>query len=132
MGDYLLLAMRLFWGWGFVMAGLGKFGDMALVAHFFSEVEIPFPLFSAYLVAIVEVVGGACLITGFVARKAAIPLAIIMVVALLTAHHSETFALFENPQRFISQLPFNYLLTCLIVISFGAGRFSVDNLQTRL
>ncbi len=124
--DYLLLAMRLYWGWHFLVAGVSKFGNIPLVSEFFGSVEIPFPLFSAYLVAFVESVGGVCLLLGLFSRTVAIPLALIMIVALLTAHHSETFAVFQNPQRLINQLPFNYLLACLVVLCFGPGKFSID------
>lgn len=126
--DYLLLAMRLYWGWSFFMAGFGKFGNIQMVEEFFSSLQLPLPLFQAYLVASVELVGGLCLILGIASRVAAIPLAITMIVALLTAHLAETLTVFENPQRFINQLPFNYLLTCLIVLCFGPGKFSLDAL----
>ncbi len=126
--DYLLLAMRLYWGWNFFISGWGKFGKIDLVQDFFGSLHIPFPLFNAYLVASVELVGGLCLIVGFASRWVSIPLAITMIVALFTAHLSESSAVFENPQRLISQLPFNYLLTSLIVLCFGPGKISIDHI----
>lgn len=129
--DYLLLAMRLFWGWRFLISGWEKFGNIPLVTEFFSSIQIPFAWYQAYLVATVETVGGLCLLLGLASRVVAIPLAIIMIVALFSAHLTETLAAFENPQRFIQQLPINFLLTSLIVLSFGPGKFSLDALVNK-
>jgi putative oxidoreductase len=124
--DFLLLALRLYWGWNFLAAGWGKFGNIPMVTDMFSSIQIPLPLFNAYLVASVELIGGFCLLIGLAARLVSIPLAITMIVALFTAHLTETLAGFQNPQRLIVQLPFVYLLTCLIILCFGPGKFSVD------
>ena len=129
--DFLLLILRLYWGWNFLIGGWTKFGNIEMVQDFFGSLNIPFPLFSAYLVAVVELVGGICLILGLFARLASIPLAITMIVALFTAHLSESSQIFENPQRFINQLPFTYLLVSLIILCFGPGRFSIDHFMER-
>lgn len=123
---YLLLAMRLYWGFAFFLAGFGKINNPEPAVDFFTSLNIPFPLYMVQVVAWVEAVGGICLLAGFASRLIAIPLAITMIVALLTAHSEATFALIENPQRFINQMPFNYLLTSLIVLCFGPGKFSLD------
>jgi putative oxidoreductase len=130
--DYLLLAFRLYWGWNFFLAGSTKFGNIHMVTEFFDSVHIPFPLYQAYLVATIETVGGLFLFMGFISRIVSVPLAFIMIVALCTAHLSETSAVFHNPQRLIIQLPFNYLITCLLILGFGPGRFSMDHLIRKL
>lgn len=125
--DYFLLALRLYWGWNFLVGGLSKFDNIPLVSEFFGSIQIPFPLFNAILVASVETIGGFCLLIGLAARFVSIPLAITMIVALFSAHLTETLASIQNPQRLIVQLPFVYLLTCLIILCFGPGKFSVDS-----
>jgi uncharacterized membrane protein YphA (DoxX/SURF4 family) len=51
-----------------------------------------------------------------------------MVVAYLTAHSDSVAHLFTDPENFIRQGPFNYLLACLILFAFGAGALSLDYL----
>lgn len=129
--SYLLLALRLYWGYSFFQAGFGKIKNIAPVVDFFTSLHIPFPEYMAPVVAWVEAVGGICLLAGFASRFVAIPLAVTMIVALFTAHGDATFGALQNPQRFINQMPFNYLLTSLIVLCFGPGKFSVDYILER-
>jgi putative oxidoreductase len=124
--DYLLLIIRLYWGWKFFFAGFHKFGNIQMVAEFFESIMIPFPWQHAYIVATTEMVGGLFLLLGFASRIVAIPLAFIMIVALFTAHLSETLEVFENPQRLFNQLPFQYFMACFLVLCFGPGKFSID------
>ena len=128
---FLLLAMRAYWGYSFYKAGLGKLGNVDPVSEFFGSLQIPFPLLNVYIVGGIECSCGLLLLLGFAARLAAIPLAFITIAALFTAHLSATLGMFENPQRFISQLPFMYLLASLTVLCFGPGAFSVDALIKR-
>lgn len=127
----LLLAIRLYWGYAFLMAGYGKLQNIAPVIKFFTSLNIPYPEISAYLVGVVELVGGLLLILGLWSRIAAFPLAIVMIVALYTAHYDAVQGIVDNPQRFINQLPFNYLMTTLIVLAFGPGVFSIDYIRGR-
>lgn len=130
--NFLLLAIRLFWGYSFFTTGLGKIENIQNVVKFFTSLGIPFPEFNAHLVAWVECVGGACLFFGFASRLVSIPLAFSMIVALFTAHFEITKNLFVDPQKFIQETPFNYLLACLIVFAFGPGKFSIDYLLEKL
>src|SRR3989344_1774008 len=82
----LLLYMRITWGHQFFLAGLAKFSNIDQVAQFFASLHIAAPLFHAYLVAIFETLSGFCIFFGLASRLAAIPMAIIMLTALSTAH----------------------------------------------
>lgn len=124
--SYLLLAMRLFWGLSFMSSGWGKMQKIAEVSSFFHTLNIPFPTENAYVVSYIEFVGGLCLAIGFVSRLVSIPLAVVMLVALFTAHWQAVNTVLQDPQAFIAQSPFTYLLACLIVFAFGPGSFSVD------
>jgi len=132
MGDFcqpfLLLSMRLFWGYQFFQAGYGKLQNMDSVTRYFSSLGIPFPEFAALAAGWVECIGGICLFFGFASRLIVIPLACVMISALLTAHREATLGMFANPQKFINQLPFNYLLTMIVVFCFGPGKISIDAL----
>lgn len=122
----LLLMIRIIWGAQFIFAGLGKFADIPHTASYFASLGIPWPEFNAYLVATVESCGGLLLLLGLIARVAVIPLIINMVVALFTAHIDATKNLFNNFSTFLSQPPILFLYTCLVVLAFGPGRFSLD------
>lgn len=122
----LLLAFRLYWGYSFFKAGLGKLEDIGSIESYLTSLHVPLPYITAHLVAWIECVGGLCLMAGFASRLVVIPLAIVMIGALLTAHAEVTYKIFEDQQDFIRQSPFTYLMTCLIVFAFGPGNISVD------
>lgn len=122
----LLLAIRIYWGGSFLISGWGKLHHMAGVSDYFSSLGIPFPTLNAYLAGCTELIGGFCLLIGLASRLTAIPLIFVMVVALLTAHHAALINAWNDPQNLINQLPFNYLLTALIIFAFGPGKLSVD------
>lgn len=121
----LLLVIRLYWGWSFFQAGWGKFGKMDEVIGFFASMGLP--AFNAYLVAGFEAVGGILLMLGLFSRIIAIPLIVIMIVALCTAHGEATFNLWNDPATFFEQPPFLYLYASLLVMIFGAGKWSLDH-----
>lgn len=126
-----ILIFRLYWGWQFFVSGRGKFGNIEMVSGFFRDLAIPLPLASAYLVATVEMVGGLLLLLGLGSRLAAIPLAVTMVVALLTAHREALLGLVSDPDKFMAQEPYPFLVAVLIVMIFGPGIFSLDCLIRR-
>ena len=144
--SFLLLLMRLYWGFSFFQAGWGKIYQMQPVIKYFGSLGIPFPGYIAPFVAWVECIGGLCLLFGFASRLVAIPLAINMIVAMLTAHQKETFVMLtaafgmitnfqhfmDKMPSFIKLLPFNYLLTSLVVLCFGPGGISVDYLLKKI
>lgn len=124
----LLLACRLFWGWQFWQGGLEKLRHIDDFASFLHSLNFPAPLFNAYLASYTETIGGFCLMIGFASRLVSIPLAITMITAYFTVHTESIKAILSNPDLFVSQAPFNFLLICLFVLAFGPGRFSVDYL----
>lgn len=130
--SFLLLAMRLFWGWQFSSAGRDKLLNISPIIEYFQSLGIPFPTINAYTAASIECFGGLCLLFGFASRLAAIPLMIVMIVAMVTAHHDAFINVFNNPQGLIQQTPFTFFLTALIIFAFGPGTFSLDALVKRL
>jgi hypothetical protein len=51
-----------------------------------------------------------------------------MIVAYFTADFEAVSNIFSDPDKFVKADPFPFLLTALIVLVFGPGRFSVDAL----
>ncbi len=123
-----LFLIRLYWGWGFFQAGWGKFGKMDEVIGFFTTLNIPMPEILAYTVATVETVGGLLLLLGLAARVIAMPLIVIMVTALFTAHAEATYNIFNDAKTFFEQAPVLFLYACLLVLIFGPGKWSLDHM----
>jgi len=126
--SFLLLAMRLYWGYGFFQSGMGKFNNLPKIIEYFSSLNVPFPEANAYIVASFETIGGILLMIGLGSRLICIPLICILCVAYATAHIDALLNIFHDPETFISQSPFNFLVACLVVFCFGPGKFSIDYL----
>ena len=124
----LLLALRLYFGYGFMKAGLGKLQDVPTTAGFFADWGVPLPTLNVYLAGTTECVGGLLLLLGVASRVVTIPLIFTMLVAYATAHADVVHALWSNPNLFVKAPPFLYLLTALLVLCFGPGRISIDGL----
>lgn len=123
-----LLVIRLYWGWQFFQAGKGKLQNIGQVVEFFQSLNIPYPLLGAYAAAVTECVGGLCLLLGFASRLAAIPLTVTMVVAYATAHRAALAGILQDPETFVTQAPFPFLMVSLIILLFGPGLFSIDGI----
>lgn len=124
----LLLLIRLYWGWQFLISGWGKFLNIESTAQFFNSLGIPLSIVSALTVASLEFVGGALLIVGLFSRVAALFLACIMTTAYWTAHHDYFINLFNDFNAFTAQGPFLFLYAALIILAFGPGLFSIDGM----
>ena len=124
----LLLVLRLYWGCSFAQGGWGKLTHLERTAGYFESLGLPMPKLNAIAAASVECFGGALLALGLFARPISIPLIFTMVVAYFTAHTEELHAIFSEPDKFLGADPFLYLLTSVIVLAFGPGKFSLDAL----
>ncbi len=120
-----LLAVRLYWGWQFVQTGWGKLTDIGKVVQFFTDLGIPAPALNAYFVSALEFGGGMLLILGLGSRLIALPLAVDMIVAYITADREALLSIFSNPDKFTAAAPYTFLAASLIVLIFGPGRFSL-------
>ena len=134
-----LLAVRLFWGWQFMLTGWGKFHRMHGVIEFFTNLGIPAPAFNAYFVSGLEFVGGILLILGLFSRWIALPLTFDMIVAYLTADKEAVGALLSflrhpltaDTDKFVNAAPFGFLLASLIILIFGPGKIALDQLLAK-
>lgn len=130
--SFVLLVLRLLIGWQFFLTGKGKLAHFDKTAGFFESLHIPAPRFHAGFVGTVEMVGGLLLFLGLGTRFAAVPLAISMVVAYLTAHvpteDDDLHGLSDAVGFVIDQAPFVFLVVCLVMLAFGPGKVSLDHL----
>lgn len=128
----LLLALRLIFGWGLFQTGKGKLENIDRFIDFLTHLNIPMPVASAYFVASLECVGGLLLLVGLASRLIAIPLTINFIVAYLTADREAVVNFFKDQDAFTNAAPFLYLLVSLIVLAFGPGFFSLDEIIRRM
>jgi putative oxidoreductase len=127
-----LLAIRLYWGWQLFVAGSAHLADVPGMVERFTEWGVPFPVFNVYFSAITELVCGLLLAAGVASRLIAIPLIINFCVAYLTASRDVLLNIFNDPDAFVSDAAFLFLLASLIVFIFGPGAFSVDGILKKL
>lgn len=123
----LLLGMRLYWGWAFVLTGWGKLNNVDRVTEFFASSGVPFPEISVYMAGGVELVGGAMLALGLGGRISGAALFFTMAVAWMTADYHALQAIWSDPNVFVTSTPFLFALASLLVFLLGPGFFSVDN-----
>ena len=91
------------------------------VAAFLGQVGIPAPGPAAVILTAVESLGGLALLLGLFTRWAAIPLAIVMLVAILAVHLKAGFFLPDGYEFALTLLGANVALALL-----GSGEASVD------
>ena len=127
-----LLIIRLYWGWQFFGTGKGKLMNLDKTAGFFASLNIPAPKLNAIMAGSTECIGGLLLLLGLGSRIATVPLIFTMIVAYLTAESDAAHAIFSNPDKFVTATPFLFLLTCVIVLIFGPGCFSLDAVIARM
>lgn len=128
-----LLLIRLAWGFQLAESGWGHLTHLERTVHYFASLGIPMPLESVYVSALTELVGGVCLMLGLCSRLVAIPLLVDFAVAYATAGRGEIVELlhFRNPDDFINDSAFPFLVTSLVILAFGPGRIALDALLFR-
>ncbi|HEX7678006.1 MAG TPA: DoxX family membrane protein, partial [Thermoanaerobaculia bacterium] len=108
------------------LENIGRFID------FLTHLHIPMPAANAYFVASLECAGGLLLLIGLASRLICIPLTVNFIVAYLTADHDAVVNFFKDQDAFTSAAPFLYLLVALLVLAFGPGFFSIDEVISRM
>ena len=126
--SFFLLYMRITWGHQFFLTGIDKLKDIDATVQLFTKLNIPSPVFNVYAVGILEAVGGILLFIGLASRLISIPLIILMVTALSTAHaeYLANFRFIADPHILVIQEPYPFLITAMLVFVFGPGRISLD------
>ena len=128
MSSFLLLIIRLYWGYQFVITGIGKLSHLSSIADYFHSLGIPLPYLNALLAGSTEFLGGSLLFLGLFSRIAAIPLFFTLSVAYLTAGREALSTLITklDPSLFFSDTAFLFIYAVLIVFCFGPGKISFD------
>jgi putative oxidoreductase len=121
---YGLAILRIVLGIAFLVHGWQKWaGGIDGVAGFFGSIGIPAPTLVAYLVAIVETLGGLLLIIGFLTQISGILLAIVMLGAIIFARISGPF-IEGGAITWEKEAVFAAAALCIALA--GAGAWSVE------
>ncbi len=130
---FILLLIRLAWGWELAESGYGHLTHVAETVKNFTDWGIPFPTPNVYLSGSMELVGGVLLMLGLCARLISIPLFFNFCVAYLTASRDTVTHLFsQDPSKFIDDAAFPFLVTSLLILAFGPGKISLDAVLGKL
>jgi putative oxidoreductase len=117
--DLAVLLLRIGVGVIFIVAGWSKLTGIEGTQGFFGSSGIPLPGIMAWVVAIIEFVGGLMVLTGTYIRVPALLLACVMIGALIFVKLDAGFG--------AMRLDIMLLLTSLALFVFNSGKYSVDN-----
>jgi putative oxidoreductase len=129
------LAVRVTVGFVFMSTGWGKLNDLPRIIELFKELMIPLPELMAPFVSAVEFGGGVLLLLGLFTRWAAPPLAIVMIVATLSAKLDQidsADSLFGKADTLLGFEEISYMVMFLWLAVAGPGKVSLDYLLQRL
>jgi putative oxidoreductase len=112
----------------FAGSGWGKLHHLDKITSFFTELGLPAPGFNAVLVSSAELICGVLILVGLLTRLAAIPLIVVMAVAILTAKRSEIGGV-QDLLGFVETL---YIVLLSWLATAGPGPISLDRVAMRL
>jgi len=120
-----LLLLRIGVGLIFVLAGWGKLTGIENVQSFFGNVGIPLAGIMAWVVALVEFVGGLMVLIGYKVKIPSLLLAFIMIVAILTVKLGGDGG-FSG-----MRVDIMLLVTSLALAIQGSGGYSVEGMLNK-
>lgn len=121
------LLARLTVGLIFLQSGWGKLHDLDQVADYFTQLGLPAPGIQATFASVNEFVCGALLLAGLATRYAAVPLIVIMLVALRTALWDQI----DSLGSLFGIAEYLYIALLVGIATYGAGPISLDRLLER-
>ena len=133
--------IRIIIGVGFMVHGWAKWSrGPAAFAELLGQVDVPLPLANAWLVTLLELLGGLAILMGAYVALASIPLILSMLGAMFTVNIKYGFSavntigltpegpLFGPPGYEINLL---YIAGLVALMLGGAGPLSIDSLRRR-
>jgi putative oxidoreductase len=119
------LVLRAGVGMVMVIHGAGKLDDNVgdAWAPFFKSLDIPAPTFMAWVVAIIEVIGGICVLAGLLTRVWALLFAGVMVGAIWLVSYDLGFRSGPDAR---ADLNIALLAGALALVLLGPGRVALD------
>jgi putative oxidoreductase len=118
------LAVRITVGWVFLWSGWGKLQILPRMIENFRGWGIPFPEIVTPFVSGVEFVGGIMLLLGLLTRFAAVPMMIVMLVAIVSAKWGDV----DSLETLLGFEEVSYLVMFAWLGIAGPGPVSLDHL----
>ena len=134
----VLLFLRVTIAWQLAESGYSHLTHVQDMVERFRGWGVPFPLVNVYISGATELIGGTLLILGLGARFISLPLLFNFIVAYLTASRAVVKQVFTGPNHLegydavINDAAFTMIVLSLSMLAFGAGRFSLDYLVSRM
>ena len=122
LADLPPLLFRLILAYGFYEPAMRKISNINAIAEWFAGMNYPLPTLNAYFATFTETSGFILLFLGLGTRIIAIPLSVVMLVAIFTVHLGNGFSAGSNG----FEIPFYYLLMLFSLIISGPGKYSID------
>jgi putative oxidoreductase len=135
------IPLRLIVGFGFMQHGYAKFArgpeDFISVLH---AIGVPFPFLLGWATIIVEFVGGLLILLGAFVTLAAIPMIVVLVVAIISVHLPNGFSSiklqsFDAAGAHFGQPGYEtdllYVAALIALCLGGAGPISIDGFLSR-
>jgi putative oxidoreductase len=124
--DTALLIVRLALGITIALHGANKIkGGLNGVAGWFESMGMKPGKFNAFMAAWTEILGGLAFAAGFVTPLSAASIIALMVVAIVTAHRTKGFFIFNPDQGW--EYCFMLAITAYGIGAIGPGRYSIDH-----
>ena len=120
--NLVFLAVRLILAYGFASPALFKINYLQDTIAWFESISIPLPTLTTYLVSGIETMGMVFLVLGLFTRHISILLSCVMIGAILFVHAPHGFSVANNG----IEIPLYYLLFLMLLMSYGAGKYSLD------
>jgi len=117
------LAVRIVVGWVFLWSGWTKLNQLPRMIENFRDWGIPAPEFFTPLASGIEFVGGILLLVGLLTRFAAVPMMIVMAVAIIAAKWAEV----DSLETFLGFDEVAYFVMFAWLAIAGPGPVSVDH-----
>ncbi len=111
----------------FIPTGWGKLHNLGQITAYFTELHVPMPHLNAVVASTTEFVGGSLILVGLLTRVASLPLAVVMVVAILTAKRADI----DGPTALFAFNEATYFAVFVWLALKGAGAASFDALLHR-
>jgi putative oxidoreductase len=132
------LPLRLLVGYGFIEHGFAKLSrGPDVFAGILQQLGVPLPHLAAWLTIGTEILGGAAMLLGFLVFWASIPMAVVLLVAMISVHLPYGFSSVRLVSISASGASFGpvgyeidllYLATLLMLALQGPGPLAFDNL----
>jgi putative oxidoreductase len=140
--EFWPIALRLIVGFGFMQHGYAKLArGPESFTHILSALGMPFPALLAWATILTELVGGAAILAGVFVAVASVPMAIVLLVAIVTVHLPNGFSSIKLQSVDASGAHFGqpgyetdllYLAGLAALTVGGAGPWSIDRWLLRL